>query len=90
LLVVPALVVTLALVLLGAAKSPAHRLSYICIGNAPASASQVQIAGYSTFLREEWLAVFKVGSKDFQTMVANPTSATGGNGGFGAVILLGF
>jgi hypothetical protein len=67
----PALVVTLALGLLGAFNSPAHRLSYICIGNAPASASHVQIAGYSTFLREEWLAVFQVGSKDFQTMVAN-------------------
>jgi len=70
LLVGPALVVTLALVLLGAFKSPSHRLSYICIGNAPASASQVQVTGYSTFLREEWLAVFHVGPKDFQTMVA--------------------
>ena len=70
LLVSPALVVTLALVLLGACKSPAHRLSYICIGNAPASASYVQVTGYSTFLREEWLAVFNVGPKDFQTMVA--------------------
>jgi len=70
LLVGPALVVTLALGLLGACKSPAHRLSYICIGNAPASASHVQIAGYSTFLRSEWLAVFHAGQKDFQTMVA--------------------
>jgi hypothetical protein len=70
LLVGPALVVTLALGLLGAGKSPGHRLAYICLGNAPASASQVQIAGYSTFLRSEWLAVFKVGPKDFQTMVA--------------------
>jgi len=70
LLVGPALVVTLALGLLGAGKSPAHRLAYICLGNAPASASQVRIAGYSTFLREEWLAVFKAGQKDFQTMVA--------------------
>ena len=70
LLVGPALVVTLALGLLGAFNSPAHRLAYICIGNAPASASHVQIAGYSTFLREEWLAVFQVGQKDFQTMVA--------------------
>jgi len=69
-LVGPALVVTLALVLLGAGKSPAHRLSYICIGNAPATASQVRIAGYSTFLRSEWLATFNVGPKDFQTMVA--------------------
>jgi hypothetical protein len=70
LLVGPALAVTLALVLLGAFKSPAHRLSYICIGNAPASASQIRIAGYSTFLRSEWLAVFNAGPKDFQTMVA--------------------
>ncbi len=70
LLVGPALVVTLALGLLGAGKSPSHRLAYICLGNAPASASQVQIAGYSTFLRSEWLAVFHVGQKDFQTMVA--------------------
>lgn len=69
LLVGPALVVTLALVLVGAGKSPAHRLAYICIGNAPASASQVRIAGFSTFLRSEWLAVFHTGPKDFQTMV---------------------
>jgi hypothetical protein len=70
LLVGPALVVTLLLVLLGAGKSSGHRLAYICLGNAPASASQVEIAGYSTFLREEWLAAFKVGQKDFQTLVA--------------------
>ena len=70
LLVCPALVVTLALGLLGACKSPAHRLAYICLGNAPASASHVQIAGYSTFLRNEWLAVFHTGQNDFQTMVA--------------------
>jgi len=70
LLVGPALVVTLALVLLGAGKSPAHRLAYVCLGNAPASASGVQIAGYSTFLRSEWLAVFHTGQKDFETMAA--------------------
>jgi hypothetical protein len=70
LLVGPALVVTLALVLLGAGKSPGHRLAYICLGDAPASASQIQITGYSTFLREGWLAVFHVGPEDFQTMVA--------------------
>ena len=69
LLVGPALVVTWLLVLLGAGKSPGHRLAYICLGNAPASASHVQVAGYSTFLREEWLAVFNVGQKDFQTLV---------------------
>ena len=69
LLVGPALVVTLALGLLGALKSPAHRLSYICIGHAPKSASEVRITGYSTFLREEWLAVFHTDEKVFQTMV---------------------
>ncbi len=70
LLVGPALVVTLLLVLLGAGKSPGRRLAYICLGNAPASASQVRVTGYSTFLHEEWLAVFHVGPKDFQTLVA--------------------
>lgn len=70
LLVGPALVVTLLLVLLGAAIMPAHRLSYICIGHAPASASQVRLAGYSTFLREEWMAVFRTDEKSFQSMVA--------------------
>jgi hypothetical protein len=69
LLVGPAPVVTLALVLLGAGKSPAHRLSYICLGNAPVTASHVQVACYSTFLHSEWLAVFNAGQKDFQTMV---------------------
>jgi hypothetical protein len=69
LLVGPALVVTLLLVLLGAGKSPGHRLAYICLGHAPASASHIRVTGYSTFLREEWLAAFNVGQKDFQTMV---------------------
>jgi hypothetical protein len=77
LLVGPALVVTLALGLLGAFKSPAHRLAYICLGNAPASASQVQIAGYSTFLRTEWLAVFHVDQKNFQAFVAGAKLAPG-------------
>ena len=70
LLVGPALVLTLLLVLLGAGQSSGHRLAYICLGNAPASASHVQVTGYSTFLREEWLAVFNSGPKDFQTLVA--------------------
>jgi hypothetical protein len=65
----PALVVTLALVLLGAGKSPGHRLGYICLGNAPASASHVQVTGYSTFLRSEWLAVFNVDQNRFQAFV---------------------
>lgn len=70
LLVGPGLVLFLVFGLLGAAKSPAHRLAYLCVGHAPASASHVRVAGYSTFLREEWLAVFNVEPKDFQTMVA--------------------
>ena len=68
LLVGPALVVTSLLVLLGAVQSPGHRLSYICLGNAPMSASHVRITGYSAFLRSEWLAASNVGQKDFQTM----------------------
>jgi hypothetical protein len=70
LLVGPALVVTLALVLVGAFKSPGSRLGYICLGNAPAAASQVRVAGYSTFLRTEWLAVFNVDQNRFQTFAA--------------------
>lgn len=69
LLVGPALVIALALGLLGAFKSSAHRLSYVCIGNAPAPAGPVQITGYSAFLREEWLAVFRVDQTNFQTFV---------------------
>ena len=69
LLVGPALGLTLALGLLGAFKSPAHRLSYICAGHAPAAASEVRLTGYSTFLHEEWLAVFKVDTRSFQTLV---------------------
>ena len=69
LLVGPAFVVTLPLVMLGAWNSPGHRLSYICAGNAPASASHVQITGYSSFLNEEWLAVFHVGQTDFDKMI---------------------
>jgi hypothetical protein len=71
LLVGPGLVVTVLLVLLGAGKPPNYRLAYICAGNAPASATQIQVAGCSTFLRKEWLAVFNVAQKDFQTMVAS-------------------
>jgi len=70
LLVGPALAVTLLLVLLGAGRSPSHRLAYLCLGNAPASASHVQVTGYSTFLREEWMAVFSVDQDGFQQMVA--------------------
>ena len=75
----PALGVTLALVLLGAGKSPGHRLAYICLGNAPASADHVQIAGYSTFLRGEWLTVFSAGQQDFLTMVAGAKLAPADN-----------
>ncbi len=70
LLVGPALGLTLALGLLGAFKSPAHRLSYICLGHAPAVARDVCTTGYSTFLREEWLARFNVDAKEFQSFVA--------------------
>lgn len=66
----PALVVTLLLILIGIGKSQAHRRACICLGNAPASASHVQVTGHSTFLHAEWLAVFNVGPKDFQTLVA--------------------
>lgn len=61
-----AVVVAVPLVLLGAFKSPAHRLSYICAGHAPA-AGEVRLTGYSTFLREEWLAVFRTDEKSFQS-----------------------
>lgn len=69
LLVGPGVVLAGLLVLLGAGWAPGHRLAYLCLGNAPAGASQVRVAGYSTFLQEEWLAVFNVGQKDFQSMV---------------------
>ena len=70
LLVGPALAISSALLLAGAIRLPVHRLSYICIGNAPTSASQVRVTGYSTFLREEWMAVFHADEKSFQSMVA--------------------
>ena len=66
----PGLLLTLLLGLLGASKSPKSRLDYICLGNVPASASHVQVTGYSTFFHEEWLAVFNLEQTDFQTMVA--------------------
>ncbi len=70
LLVGPAVAVALGLGLLGAGKSSGHRLAYICAGQAPASASQVQVTGYSAFLRSEWLAVFQVGPQEFAALVA--------------------
>ncbi len=70
LLVGPALALTLLLGLLSGRLAPAHQLAYICLGDAPASVSHVRITGFSTFLREEWLAAFEVGPQDFQTMVA--------------------
>ncbi len=69
LLVGPALAITLVIGLLVTFKSPVHRLAYICVGNAPAPVSQVQITGYATFLREEWMAVFRVDQPNFQTFV---------------------
>lgn len=71
LLVGPAVVVTLGLSLLGAGKAPAHRLAYICLGNVPASARQIRVAGFSAFLRGEWLAVFNAEPKDFQKMITD-------------------
>lgn len=71
LLVGPAFVVTLPLVLLGTWKSPGHWLGYICLGNAPAAVSHVQVTGYSTFLHEEWLAVFQVDHDAFQKFVTD-------------------
>lgn len=67
-LIIPTLAVTLLLGLVGATWSPGHRLNYICLGNAPTTAGQVRIAGYSTFLHAEWLAAFIVEPKDFQAM----------------------
>ena len=69
-LVGPALALAALLGWLGVWRSPEHRLAHVCLGNAPPTASRIHVAGYSTFLREEWLAVFHVGPKDFQTMVA--------------------
>lgn len=86
LLVGPALVVALALVLLGALKSPGHRLSFICLGNAPASASQVQVAGYSTFLRSEWLAVCIVDQKNFQAFVTGAKLQAGSTNEFNRMV----
>ena len=70
LLLGPALLVTLLIVLLGVFKSPGSRLSSICLGNAPTAASHVQVAGYSTFLRSEWLAVFRVDQNHFKAFAA--------------------
>jgi len=86
LLVGPALAVTLLLGLLGAFKSPAHRLDYICLGHAPASATRIRLAGYSTFLREEWLAGFKVGPTDFQSLVARAKLVPADNFEFGKIL----
>ena len=69
LLVGPALATAFLLLLFGSWHSPKHRLAYICLGNAPANASDVQVAGYSTFLRAEWLAAFKVDTNGFQNLV---------------------
>ena len=75
----PGLALTLLLALAGVGKSPSHRLSYICLGNAPAATSHVQIAGYSTFLREEWLAVFQVRQTNFEAMVSGAQLAPADN-----------
>lgn len=70
LLVGPGMVVTLVLVALGVWQSPKHRLSYVCHGQVPAGVSQVQVTGYSAFLRAQWLAVFTVDTNSFQKWIA--------------------
>lgn len=70
LLVGPGLGVFLLCALLAAGQSPGRQFAYLCHGNVPASASHVRMAGYSTFLSEQWLAVFQVAPKDFQTMIS--------------------
>lgn len=69
-LVGPGLVFFALCLLLAAGKTPGRRLAYVCHGAVPASASQVCVTGYSTYLEEEWLAVFHADSQDFQSMVA--------------------
>ena len=69
LLVGPGLFVLLLLVLLTARQSPDRWLAYICHGNAPASASQVHVVGYTTFLSEQWLAEFHVNPREFPTFL---------------------
>lgn len=69
LLIGSAFMVALPLVLLGTWKSPGYRLGYICLGKAPVVARHVRVTGYSTFLHEEWLAVFNVNQAAFQKFV---------------------
>jgi hypothetical protein len=68
LIVGPAVIVAAALAIFGTTRSPLHRLNYLCAGRAPV-ADQVQLTGYSTFLREDWLATFHTDEKAFQTFV---------------------
>ena len=79
LLVGPAFLLMLSLVLVGASRSPENRLAFICLGNAPALVGKVRVAGFSTFLRSEWLAVFQINRSCFETMVTGlkmePSSA---------------
>ena len=70
LLVGPGLCVFLLLALLTARQSPDRWLAYLCHGHAPPSASQVRVAGYSTFLSEQWLAEFHVNAREFQTFLS--------------------
>ena len=68
-LLAPAVVVALGLGLVAVNQSPRHRLNYLCLGQAPQNLAQVHLTGYSTFLREEWLATFTTGPGDFEAMV---------------------
>ncbi|HEU5396323.1 MAG TPA: hypothetical protein VFV81_04095 [Verrucomicrobiae bacterium] len=69
LLIGPGIIVTLLLVFAGADRPLGQRLNYICAGHAPAAASHIRVSGYSGFLREEWLATFRVGQTNFLTMI---------------------
>jgi hypothetical protein len=70
LLLGPGLAVSALLVLVAVGQPASHRLAYVCLGHAPPSATAVRVTGYSTYLRAEWLAVFQVPQKEFQTMTS--------------------
>jgi hypothetical protein len=48
---------------------PQKRLGYVCIGNAPAAGSEIQVTGYSHFFSGQWLAAFTVDAAGFQKFV---------------------
>ena len=85
-LVGPALLVMILLVRFGANRTPENRLAYICLGNAPATASAVRVAGFSTFLRSEWLAVFHINRSGFEAMVKGGKMESGSAGEFKGIL----